>query len=417
MHISIISQFYDPEPEPIPHQIAKGMVTRGHKVTVITGFPNYPYGRIFPGYKQKMWQWEELDGGRVLRLPLYPDRSYSHVRRLACYFSLALSASLAGPIAFSNADVIFVYHPITLCIPAWMIGFTHKVPFVINIQDMYPESLTSTQIVKDRRVINAVDKFAKFMYKKAAAIAVISPGFKRNLCIKGVPEERIHVIYNWADESIFYPAPRNEALATEYGFAGKFNILYAGSMGPPQGLHNVIDAASFLTDIKDLQFVFIGDGLERESLENETRDRNLKNVFFLPRQPVSKMPAFSALADIQLVHLIDSPLFEITIPSKTQSCLACGRPIIICGRGDAKELVLRAGAGVSVQPSDPQDLARAVRDLYKMTPAERQVLGDSGRRFFLENLTLDIALSEYENLFANVVSNFNRRNKCKVKAA
>jgi glycosyltransferase involved in cell wall biosynthesis len=384
------------------------MVDRGHRVTVITGIPNYPTGRFFSGYPLKLRQWEELDGVRILRLPLYPDHSSSSVKRAACYLSFALTSSCLGALLVEPADIAFVYHPLTLGITAWWIGLVKKVPYIFNIQDMYPESLTSTGLVTNGFVVPAVARLAKFIYDKAAAVAVISPGFRKNLIEKGIPEHKIQVVLNWADESIYHPVRRDTAMADEFGFTGHFNILYAGSMGPPQGLHNLLKAASLLRDIPDLQFVLIGDGLERPMLEATAAELGLRNVRFLHRQPASRMPAFYALADALLVHLIDDPLFEITIPSKTQSYLACGRPLLTSVKGDAADLAVSAGAAVTAQPSDPVDLARAAMQLYEMNPAQRQRMGEAGRKFFLENLTMNRLLDEYEDLFRRMARDKRR---------
>jgi len=404
VRIVLITQYYAPEPEPIPHELATGLVEKGHSVTVITGFPNYPYGKIFQGYKQKLWSKETVDGVSVIRFPLYPDRSRSISGRCLYYLSLAVSSTILGPLLCTGVDVVFIYHPITLAFPGFVIGLLRGAPFIVNIQDMYPESLSATNMGNNQFVTRIVGRFAKFVYDKAAAIAVISPGFKENLLRKGVTSSKIHVILNWANETIYRPVSPDEAQAKEYGMRGRFNIVYAGNMGPPQGLRTILEAASLLSDIPDLQFVLIGDGMERADLERMQRRQKIENVVFLPRQPASRMPSFYALADALLVHLADDPLFEITIPSKVQSYLAFGRPIIAAVKGDAASLVMEAGAGITAQPSSPAAVADAVRKLYSMPAEERRVMGGSGRRYFLEKLTMRVGIEKYEDLFNNVVS-------------
>lgn len=412
MRILMLTQYYDPEPMTIPHELARGMVERGHEVTAITGFPNYPLGRIYEGYKQRLRQWDKLDGVKVLRLPLYPDHSLSAIKRSAYYLSLAFTSAILGIVLGGPADIIFVFHPHTMAIPAWWIGLLRRIPFVLNIQDMYPESLTTVNISNKSLIYKGVDRFTKFVYSRACLLSVISPGFRKSLINKGVPEGKIEVILNWADEKIYCPMPRDESLAAQCGMAGCFNVVYAGNMGPPQGLMNVIEAATILsdttTDAADIQFVFIGDGNEKSSLMRAVNDRNLRNVRFLPRQPASKMPFFYALADVLLVHLIDDPLFEITIPCKTQSYLACGRPLLMCLKGDAADLVLQAGAGLVACPSVPLDLARAVKYLYEMPPEKRQAMGDRGRDYFLKNLTIKASVDKYEAVFRRAITDYKK---------
>jgi glycosyltransferase involved in cell wall biosynthesis len=174
-------------------------------------------------------------------------------------------------------------------------------------------------------------------------------------------------------------------------------------MGPAQGLHNVIEAASTLTSLPSVQFVLIGDGLDQASLEEAVKARQLSNVRFFPRQPMSQIPSFYALADVLLVHLTDEPLFEIIVPGKTQSYLASGRPLLVSVSGDTAELVLKAGAGLAVRPMIPADLARAVKKLYTMSPAERKAMGDAGRDYYLKNLTPNVFIDRYEQLFHEII--------------
>ena len=409
MKILMLSQYYYPEPVAIPHEFAKGMVKRGHTVVSITGFPNYPYGKVFDGYKQKLWRIEEIDGVKVIRLPLYADHSLSAFKRSAYFLSLACASTLLGPLLAGPIDIIFVFHTLTMGLPAWILGWLRKKPFVFNLQDLYPESLTTVKMSQKSIVYRSVDKAAKFIYERASAISVISPGFKENVVNKGIDANKIHVIYNWADESIYKPVQKDEQLAREHGLINRFNVVYAGNMGPPQGLRNVVEAAKLLTDIPQIQFVLIGDGIEKESLLKAVREHNLKNVKFISRQHASKMTDFYALADGLLVHLVDEPLFEITIPGKTQSYLACEKPVLMSVKGDAAQLILDAGAGMVAKPSDPFELAKVVRELYRMPSEERRAMGAKGRSYFLRNLTVDASIDKYEALFYKVIDNFKNK--------
>ena len=403
MRILILTQYFYPEPEAIPFELATGLVERGHEVIVATGFPNYPYGRLFPGYKQHVFKTEVIQRVKVFRFPLYPDRSRSILGRCFYYLSLSSSITLLGNLFFRNIDIIFVYHPITLGLPAFWIGLLRRAPFVINIQDMYPESLSATNTADNNFSVKIVGRFAKFIYHRAAALAVISNGFRQNLLEKGVVPKKIHVILNWANENLYIPVARDERLAEQFGMQGRFNAVYAGSMGPPQGLISVIEAAFLLKDIEDIQLVLIGDGIDKSELEAFVKDKKINNVIFLPRQPVSRISLFYALADILIVHLIDKPLFEITIPSKVQSYLAFGRPILAGVKGEAADLVIKAGAGVKAEPSNPADIALGLMQIYNMSNKDRKKMGDAGRHYFLQNLTMKQGVNSYENLFKEVI--------------
>jgi len=248
-----------------------------------------------------------------------------------------------------------------------------------------------------------LNRIARFIYARAAAITVISPGFKCNLIAKGVPADKIHVIPNWADEDLYRPVPPDRTLANKYGFTGRFNIVFAGNMGFAQGLGTVIEAAQQLSDLPEVQFVFIGDGVDEARLQQMVIEQQVGNVRFLGRHPAEQMPHFFALADVLLVHLKRDPLFEITIPSKTLAYMACGRPILMAVTGDAADVVRDAGAGLTCAPQNPKALADAVRTLYTMPAAERERLGQAGREAFLKRYTRRVLMHGYEVLFEDVV--------------
>ena len=407
MKLLMLSQYYDPEPFPFPHQTAKRMREKGHQVKVLTGFPSYPRGCIYPGYRQSLLKREAIDGVEVIRLPLLPDHSLSSARRTLYYVSLAASATVIAPFVSGNPDLVFSFPQLPLGIPAWIIGLIHGIPFVYNIQDIFPESMRIVGMSETHPVYKLIDRFAKFVYSKAAAISVISEGFRENLVSKGVPREKIRVIHSWTDDNIYRPESPDPILAAEYGTAGRFNVVFAGNMGPPQGLHSVIKAAQLLKGIPDIQFLFIGDGNEKENLEQLVRKCEIGNVRFIPRQPPSRMPQFFALADVLLVHLVEDPLFAITIPCKTQSYLACGKPILMAVRGDAASLVTAAGAGRCARPSDPEDIARALKEFYHLPREVREEVGKRGKAFYLENLSLAVQTEKYEKLFCELAENIS----------
>jgi colanic acid biosynthesis glycosyl transferase WcaI len=409
MRVLLLSQMYVPEPDIKIHLLAKDLVTRGHQVVSITGYPNYPQGRIYPGYRQRLWKWEELDGVRVLRLMLYADHSLSAVRRSLNYLSFAATASSLGPVLCGPADVMWVYHPpLTVGIPAWWIGLLRRVPFVYEIQDMWPETVAATGMVSARLAVDWLAKLAQFVYRRAAAITVISPGFKRNLIAKGVPSEKIHVVPNWANEEVYRPVSPEPALADQYELTGRFNIIYGGNLGAAQAMDSVLAAAALLRDLPGIQFVLIGDGVAEAALRQQATEQGLSNVRFIGRQPPERMPYFFALADVLLVHLRRDPLFEITIPGKTIAYLACGRPILCVVAGDAADVVRDAGAGVACPPQDPAALAQAVRDLHAMAAEQREAMGKAGRRAFLANYTRAVLVGRYEELLTRVARQHQR---------
>lgn len=400
MRLLILTQNYLPEPDPKMHVLAKSLQQRGYSVSVLTGFPNYPSGRIYPGYRQNLWRREVMDGVEILRVPLYPDHSRSAIRRALNYISFAVTAAVLGPLLCAKADLMLVYHPpTTLAVPAWVISKLRGIPFVYEIQDMWPDTLPATGMLRNRMILGLLEGLGRFIYRRAKYITVISPGFKRRLVASGIDPAKVKFFPNWAYEGIPDIAPRDEEFDARLGLAGKINIVYAGNMGPAQALDNIIDAAEHLADAPAVQFVLVGRGVDFERLSRRARDSGLGNVRVLPGIPMTEMPKLYAAAAAVMVHLSDEPLFDITIPGKTQSSLASGRPVIACVRGDAADMIRDAGAGFVVPPMQPRALADAVRKLVALEPAERESLGAAGRHYYMENLHPEQGIRRYDELF------------------
>ncbi len=384
---------------------AKELVRRGHEVEVLTGFPNYPGGKVYDGYHIRPLQRENLEGIPIIRVPLYPSHDKSALRRTISYVSFALSASTIGAVAVRPADVAYICQgPATLGLPSFVLKTLRRIPFVYNIQDLWPDTLPISDMFKNPLGLKLVDIWCKFVYKCASKIVVITPGFKQKLCERGVPEDKIEVIYNCCDDSQIYHVEKDPQLASELGMAGRFNIVFAGNMGKLQALGSVLEAANIVrTRFPHVQFVFIGSGVEVDYLKQKARDLYLKNVQFLPRRPQSQIAGILSLADVLLVHLKDNPLFRITIPSKTQAYLAVGKPVLMGVRGDAADLVMKAGAGLLCEPENSQSIAEAVIKFQAMSKSQLDAMGDNGRKFYEQELSLTIVTRRFEKIFESVV--------------
>ena len=381
MKILILTQWYPPEPGLLMQELAQTLMAHGHQVTVLTGFPNYPSGQLYPGYLVKLLQRETIAGVSIVRVPLYPEHSHSGIKRALNYLSFAVSAATVGWFAVSKPDVMFVYHPpLTIGIPAYVLSRLWRIPFVYQIQDMWPETISATGMLNNTAVLKIIGRFAKWVYEKAAAICVISPGFHANLIEKGVPAAKMHIISNWVDPEAYYIAEPDHNLAEELGLSKRFNVMFAGLFGAAQGLEVVLETAKLIRDLKDVQFVLVGDGMALPGLKKTVSDKGLNNVLFLGCYPQDRMPGLYALADVLLVHLKDDPLFRITIPHKTLTYLASGKPIIAAIAGDTADVVLQTNAGIACPPGDPAALAEAVKKLYHLERTELQRMGLNGRQ-------------------------------------
>lgn len=376
---------------------------KGHDVVVLTGFPNWPEGRLYPGYKIKLRQKEMIGGVPVIRVPLYPNHSKSKIRRISNYLSFVITSSLLGVLFIQRPDIIHAIQPPTTCLPAWFLSRLWRIPFTYEVQDMWPETLEATGMMNNKKVLSLVSRFCDWSYRKADAIRVISPGFRENLIAKGVPPEKIHVISNWVDTDFYKPRKSNPALAEKFGFHYKFNILYAGTIGPAQGLATVLKAAQLLKNIPDVQFVIAGEGLALSDLQEYAQAHDISNVKFLGRQPMSLMPELYALSDILLVHLKDDPLFRITIPHKTLTYLAAGKPVLAAVEGDAADIINAHKAGLTCESAHPENLAARIKEFLNMSPNDRQRLGNNGRSAAISNFGKDKLVNDASEMMTTAV--------------
>ncbi|WP_437494125.1 glycosyltransferase family 4 protein [Sorangium sp. So ce1014] len=401
MRILLISQSYHPEPISRAHLLAEALAARGHEVTSITAFPNYPHGRLYAGYRQRLWDVEHVSGTRVIRLPSYLDHSRSRLRRTLNYASFAASTAVLGPALSGRADVAWVHNPApSLAVAASWLAALRGIPWVYEVQDLWPETAAASGMLDNPRVLAGIDRVNRALYRRAASLIVISPGLVRALSRKGVPEGKVHVIPNWADDRIYQPVEPDPQLAAAHGLTGRFVVLFAGNMGAAQALSSVLDAAALLRDLDDVRFVMVGDGIDAPRLRREAEARALSNVVFIGQQPHERMPHLFALADVLLSHLRRDPRFDITIPSKIPAYMAAGRAVLVGAGGASADLVRDSGAGLVCDPEDPAALAGAVRRLRDMTPEARRAMGEAGRRYFLRSFTRDALVTRYEEVFA-----------------
>ena len=404
MKILILTQWFTPEPDFKGLPFAKELARRGHEVQVVTGFPNYPEGKLYAGYRIKLVQYEQIDGISVIRVPLYPSHDSSSIRRVLNYISFALCAAIMAPLLVKRADVVYAYHaPATIALPAMVLKLLRNIPFVYDINDLWPDSLAASNMLNNRFLLKGVELWCELTYRMANQIVVNAPGSKAKLVGRGVPESKVAVIYNWCAETQ-RAVTQNETVVGERELNGRFNFVFAGTMGKVQALDAVIDAAKIVyLHQPHIQFVFIGGGTEVERLKGRLTSEGIKNCLFLLRRPLAEIGAILELADVLLIHLQDKPLFEITLPSKTQAYMAAGRPILMAVRGDAADLVRTADAGVCCAPENPEELAQAALSFYAMPKSERERMGENGRKFYQRELSLKIGAEKFDQLFNKVI--------------
>jgi colanic acid biosynthesis glycosyl transferase WcaI len=405
MRLLILSQNYEPEPIPKTSDLAKAFHKRGHSVSVITGFPNYPTGKLYPGYKLSLLKNKQFEGVNLTRTFVYPYHGKSAVGRIINYASFMLTAPL-GLLTCGPVDVIYVWHPpLTIGIAAWIIARIRGVPFVYDVQDIWPEVLILSGMLKHGLFSDLLARLEKFVYRQADRIFTVTDGARENLIGKGALPEKVMVMPHWMDENLFESVDDTDVteLRQELGFDGKFVVLFAGNFGLVQGLDTVIKAAESLQENENILIMFVGDGVDKQRLVNlvDSKDLN-QRVKFISRQPMERMPVFMAASDALLVHLKKSPISEYIIPTKTMAYLAAGKPIVMATEGASADIVQKSGAGLIVAPDQPLALADAIMELESLPEEERISMGRVGREYFLMNYSKSVVMQQYEDTLKEV---------------
>jgi len=376
--VGIVSQWYPPEPVHIPANLARELAARGHRVRVLTGFPNYPSGTLHPGYRQRWNDTCVLEGVTVRRVPLYPSHDHSGARRAASYLSFAASSSAAAVRYLGGADVLYVYlTPATVFAAPALLRLLRGTPAVIHVQDLWPESVTSSPMVPGgiagRLIGGALHAAIRQTYRLAASIAVIAPSMRDIVVARGADPDKVRVVLNWADEAVFRPVEATASARARIGHRNRCTIMYAGAMGPFQNIEDSIRAAAAARD--DVDLVLAGSGIGEAAARDLTTRLGAGNVRFLGRLPAAEMADLYAAADYQLVTLRDLPIFRGTIPSKLPAALSCGSPVVVGVPGDSAAIVERNDVGLACPPEDWRALAARFRRAAAFSAADRAAMG------------------------------------------
>jgi colanic acid biosynthesis glycosyl transferase WcaI len=395
VRVLILTIYHDPEPIPKTGDLARELLARGHDVTVVTAFPHYPDGNLYPGYRLRPWSWETRDGVRILRTFIYPYHGTRASVRIVNYVSWMLSGMAAAWLA-PRCDVIYVWHPpLTVGVTAWVLSRLKRVPFVYDVQDLWPESALASGLLKPGRLVRLLNGLARWVYARADRVLVVSAATAAYLRQRGVDPGKIRIGRHWVDDSVFDTKGSSRDVRADLGLERRFVVMFAGNLGLVQGLDTVIDAAAHLREAP-VTFVFVGDGADRARLQERVAALGLSNVLFAGRHPAGDMPDFFRAADALLVHLRPSDIAEHAVPTKILSYLAAGRPIICAVPGAAAELVRAADAGPVVPPGDAVALAGAVTRVAGLPPASRDLLGTNGRRYLRAHFDRARVIGEYE---------------------
>lgn len=405
MRLVVVAPHFAPDTAPtgaVVTRIVDELAARGHRIEVITSLPWYREHRIEPGFDGRWVRREDTPWGRIIRLHPFPTPDKKNFFRRAASFAGFSALAAAAGMRGGRADVVLaVSPPLSLGIDGWLIARARKARFVFNIQDVYPDVAVELGILRNRKAIALARRFERFCYERADAVTVLSDDLHDNLSAKTDRPDKIRVIPNFVDTRSIRPLESENRYRREFGLSGKTVVMYAGNVGLSQSLDLMLDAAAALAHETDVAFVINGQGAARPDLEKKAQ--GLPNVTFVDSQPYERLPEVLAAGDIHVVPL-KRGLARSSVPSKTYSVLAAGRPLIasVDPGSEVARLVERAGAGIAVPPEDPEAFTKAVQSLIESRD-ERLRLGRNGRGF-VEGWASPSAVAEaYEELFLSLL--------------
>ena len=397
MRLLFVSQLFDPEYSIKGLAYLKGLQEAGVEVDVITTFPNYPTGKLFPGYKVRPWAIENHAGIRVIRVWSFISHSKSKPARALSYATFMV-ASLIAALFNRKPDVLYAYHPqLTIGLMASLFQVIKGVPFVTDVQDLWPDALAATGFHRQGRIYRMINALCNYVYRRSSHIVTLSNGYKEELVRRGVAPEKVTVIYNWhaTEGGAYTPKEPSRQLPV--------NFCYAGNLGKAQALSALIETFSRFPK-NSVILTVVGDGVERETLQRFASQLGADNVRFLGYMPSDKLEPVIAESHVLVIHLKNDPLFKITIPSKTQACLSYRKPILIAVGGEANQLIEQAGAGICALPEDVDDIERAVRCLVAAREQWSE-MGAAGWEFYNKKMSrasgIDKTLSTFKKIGFN----------------
>jgi colanic acid biosynthesis glycosyl transferase WcaI len=399
MKVLIVSQYFYPENFRI-NDLCKGLIERGHEVTVYTGLPNYPEGQFFKGYNYSGPYKENVEGAKVIRVPLFPRGTKKSLRLALNYFSFFISATLLAPFRVKgDYDKIFVYgtSPITVLIPALFLKYLKRAPVFIWVVDLWPESLEATGVIKNKGILGLVGFGVKLMYKITDKILLPSKAFVTNVKLLGAKDSQLVYFAQWS-ESFFSQQADPNFLDSNIPKDG-FKVMFAGNIGTSQDFETIMKAAEILKVHADLIFLILGNGLMRDWAESEVKRLGMEKTFiFLGSKSIESMPSYYSKADVMLLSLKNTDLFSITVPAKFQTYLASGKPILASVNGEVSRVVNEYGVGISVPAGEPKLLADAVLKFKNSSKEELILMAENSKRCHAENYERERQIDLLEDL-------------------
>lgn len=414
MNILFCSPYFPPEmgaPSARTSELGRYWVRMGHELTALTGFPNQPTGVVPPEYRKKMWRLimrEDFEGVRVERTWLAPFPNRKPWERILNYSSYMVSAAIRGTFLPRHDIVIATSPQLLTALAGWWIARIKGVPFVFEVRDLWPESLTATLGKgEDSFLHKVVARIASFLYRRSDHIVVVTPAFRTYLAERWkVPLEKMSVVVNGVETGLFEPsgpAGEEQAIREQFGLGDRFIVSFIGTIGNAHGLATVVEAARKMQGKHpDVLFLLVGDGAEREKVQRMAAETGLSNLQFTGPQPRGLVAPLIRTSDVCLALLKRSEVFKTVIPTKMLEFMSCARPFVLGVEGQAQEIVERAGAGLCVPPEDAEALVAAIEKLHG-DPELREQLGRRGREYVVRYMSREQTAREYLEVLRKVV--------------
>lgn len=405
MKILFLSHYFPPEvnaPATRTYEHCKEWVRQGHEVTVISCVPHHPVGKAYPGYKNRLFQVEDKDGIKAVKVLTYITANEGFLKRTLNYLFYMLMVIFVAPF-IGKADVVVSTSPQFFNgLAGYFVSRIKRAKWVLEIRDLWPESILAVGAITNQRVISALEGIERFVYKRADQIIPVTYAFKEHIVERGGSVNRVKVIRNGVDLELFEPRGTDQAFAQQIGCAGKFVAAYVGTHGMAHGLDVILEAAERLRDESNILFLMIGEGAEKARLKASLESRQLNNVLMLDQMPKNKMPQIWSVTDVSLVLLRKLDLFKTVIPSKIFESMAMHKPIVIGVEGESKDIIIGANAGIAIEPENSLELAQAVKKLYEQSDLARE-MGEAGALHVTEHFDRKKLAKQYLDCLIEVI--------------
>jgi glycosyltransferase involved in cell wall biosynthesis len=409
LNIAVYSHYFTPEigaPSARIHDMARQWLAAGHHVEVVTCFPNHPVGRLYPGYSQGRYMHEVVDGIQVHRHWTYITPNKGFVKKTLGHLSFLPSALLFSNRHITKPDVVVGTSPTFFAaMAAARTATKYRVPFIMEVRDLWPGAFVELGVLKNPLMIRLLEKWELALYRRANRVVTVTDGFRDNLVSRQVEKRKVVTIPNGAEVDFWQPAVTAEGLRSHLGLQGKFVVLYIGAHGISQALGRILESALRLQDHRDIRFLFVGEGAEKDQLVKQAQTMRLKNIQFLAPVDKETVKSLYALANICLVPLRDIPIFKTFIPSKMFEMLAMARPVLGSLSGEAAEILRASGGALVVAPEDSAAIADAILHLSQ-NPEEADAMGKRGRQYVLDQYSRRALAATYLQTMQQAIASF-----------